>query len=308
MEHLARNPLELAIVERAEAQWGLLHRADLLELGLGVGALRYRVATGRLHPLHPGVFALGHRAISRRADYLAAVWWCGGDGALAGESATAFYGWTREDADHPPPVHVVTTRARSSRPGVVVHRTRSLPPEDVLTFERLLRVTGTARTLVDRADRLSYRALRALADAPRAFPKAELQRVHAGLPGRAGWSRTQRLIASEDAHAKSALERRATAYLVRHEIRLPDRRNERVAGNVADCIYDDERLVLELDSRAHHARRREMLEDKRRDRRYLLAGWTPVRLMWEELDPDDPFVAGELRRFLAGGLSTRCAV
>lgn len=57
------------------------------------------------------------------------------------------------------------------------------------------------------------------------------------------------------------------------------------------------RLVIELDSRAHHQRRREMAEDRRRDRRYRMAGWIPIRLMWEELEPDDPTVAREVRHF-----------
>jgi len=58
------------------------------------------------------------------------------------------------------------------------------------------------------------------------------------------------------------------------------------------------RLVIELDSRAHHhQRRREMAEDRRRDRRYRMAGWIPIRVMWEEPEPDDPTVAREVRHF-----------
>jgi len=245
------------------------------------------------------VYALGHRAISRKAEYLAAVWWCGGDAALADSSACAFYGWETEDHDHPPPVHVTTTQVKRSRPGVVVHQTRRLPADDVLTYERLLRVTDAARTLIDRADRVAYPDLRRLADQLRCLPAKELEAKHARLPGRAGRRRIERLIHSEDARARSVLERRLTAYLRRHRIRQPDERNATVAGCQADCVWTQKRLVVELDSRAHHQRRREMLEDKRRDRRYLLGGWTPVRLMWEELEPAEPAVARELRRFLA---------
>ena len=36
-----------------------------------------------------------------------------------------------------------------------------------------------------------------------------------------------------------------------------------------------------------------------RDRRYRRAGWTPIRVMWEELEPDDDTVAVELRELLA---------
>ena len=108
-------------------------------------------------------------------------------------------------------------------------------------------------------------------------------------------------MGSEDARARSALERRFAAYTERRGLRPPDGRNVVVAGCEADCVWTAERLVVELDSRAHHRRRPEMLEDRRRDRRYRLAGWTPIRVMWEELEPDDPTVGEELRALLAGG-------
>lgn len=292
-----QDPLEAAIVAMAERQWGLLRRDDLRALGLGAKAIAYRVRTGRLHLLHPGVYALGHTALPRKAQFLAAVWWCGGDAALAGRSACAFYGWEQEDMDHPPPIHVTTTRYRRSRPGVEVHQTRRLALADVLTFERLLRVTDAARTLIDRADRLAYPALRGLADQLRELPERLLE-AHADLPGRAGWRRTELLLHSEDARARSALERRCTAYLRHWRLPQPDDRNIMIAGCQADCVYVRPRILLELDSRAHHQRRAEMLEDRTRDRRYRRAGWTPIRVMWEELEPGEPAVAEELRDLL----------
>ncbi len=298
MEHVILNPLDAAILARAEAQWGLVRRDQLLALGLGLGGLRHRKRNGRLLELHPGIYALGHTALPRRADYLAAVWWCGGDATLAQESATAFHRWTVEDEEHPPPVHVVTTAQKSSRPGVVVHRTRRLPPADVLTFHRLLRVTDHARTLIDRADHLPYGELRLLADQLRSLPKAELERKHARLPGRAGHRRTELLIHSEDAKARSELERRWTAYAHHHDLPQPDDRNAMVGAHQVDVVYRDPRLALELDSRAHHQRVAEMLADKRRDRAYREVGWIPIRVMWEELEPGDSAVARELRRYL----------
>jgi len=40
-------------------------------------------------------------------------------------------------------------------------------------------------------------------------------------------------------------------------------------------------------------------EDRRRDRAYRGAGWTPIRVVWEELDPADGALARELRDRLA---------
>lgn len=295
MGALRQDPIDAAIQARAEAQWGILRRADLRDAGLGRNALRYRVKHGKLHELHPGVYALGHRVLSRRAEFLAAVWWVGGDAALGDESACAFKRWTHEDEEHPGPVHVVTTKTRRSRPGVVVHQTRSLPSDDVLTYERLLRVTDDARTLIDRADRCTFRELRGLADHLRRLPVAQLEAKQARLLGRPGHGRIRRLITAQDARARFALERRFTAYLDHHGLPQPDARNEVVVpGLETDATYRGPRLALELDSRAHHARQAAMAEDKRRDRRYRRAGWTPIRVMWEELDPADRAVAEEL--------------
>ena len=71
----------------------------------------------------------------------------------------------------------------------------------------------------------------------RSLPKEQLEANHARLPGRAGWARTE-LIHSEDARAKSVLERRFTAYARRHAIRPPDERNAVVAGCQADCVME----------------------------------------------------------------------
>nr|MBA2349416.1 type IV toxin-antitoxin system AbiEi family antitoxin domain-containing protein [Solirubrobacterales bacterium] len=112
------TPLEAAIIARAEAQHGLLRRSDLKELQLGRNALHHRLGNGRLLQLHPGVYALGHRAITREAEYQAAAWWCGGGTALGLQSAAVRKGWTFEDPDRVGPVHLVTLQQRPSRPGV----------------------------------------------------------------------------------------------------------------------------------------------------------------------------------------------
>ncbi len=296
------NPQWAATLTRAERQWALLRRSDLTELGVHRHQIARWVTQGRLHRLHPGVWTVGHRVLPRRAEFLAATWWCGGDAAVCDESACAWHRWTFEDEEHPPPIHVATTLERKSIPGVVVHRTRRLPREDVLTFERLLRATDVPRTIVDRADRLEYPALRLLADRPRHLDLAAVERVHRRLPGRSGWRRTQQLIASEDARARSVLERRFTLYAHHHGLPPPDARNVMIAGCEVDCVYRGPRVALELDSRAHHQRRAELLEDKRRDRRYRRAGFTPIRAMWEELELGDHAVADELRELLTSGL------
>lgn len=300
MARFLTNPLDVALAGRAAEQLGLLRRSDLHELGASADQVRHRIAAGRLHQLHPGVYALGHIAISRRAEFLAAVWWCGPGSALSHASAAAFKRWVREDADHPPPIHVTTTGAKRSRPGVVVHRTRRLPRSDV-TAHGLLRVTDDARTLVDLADELTYVELRRVADQLSILPAAAIAATAARLPGRTGAARVQQLIGSEDAHTRSELERRYVAYCNLHDVPHPPHRNHRVHGVRVDCWYPEARLVIELDSRAHHTRKQEMEADNRRDRALAAHGVETLRLTWHDLDPADPQAARDVR----GQLSRR---
>ena len=298
MAPLVHKPLDLRVAELSETQEGLVRRCDLDVLGMSRDQRRHRLARGFLHELHPGVYAVGHRAISRRAEFLAAVWWCGPGSALSHESAAAFKQWIREDADHRPPVHVSTSGTKRSRPGVVVHRTRHLERRDVLPFGHLW-VTDDARTLIGLADGCSYDDLRAIADALAFLPAAQLAATAARLPGRAGAGRLQRLVHSEDAHARSAMERRSVRYLARHRVPEPDGRNVMVHGVRVDCWYRDAALVLELDSRAHHTRRAEMETDRRRDRALARHGIRTLRLVWRDLDPADALAAQDVLLALA---------
>ena len=286
------------MVERAEAQGGLLRWSDLDTLGYHRRHVRRLVVAGRLHELHRGVYALGHRAISRRAQFLAAVWWVGADAVLSHDSAVAFYGWVIEDPEQWPPIHVSTTRQRvRSSTAVIVHRTRHLDHRDAIDFG-LLPVTDRVRTLIDHADGVGYEELRAVADQLPSLPKRRLIEARGRMPNRAGAERTHRLIHSEDAHPRSAMERRFVRYCNALGVPHPDRRNVRVHGIAVDCWYAGPRLVVELDSRAHHTRRRQFEADRLRDRALKRQGIDTLRLTWHDLDPTDPQAAHDLRQRL----------
>jgi hypothetical protein len=57
----------------AERQHGVVATWQLLELGLGADAIQYRVSIGRLHRIHHGVYAVGHRTLTRQGHRMAAV-------------------------------------------------------------------------------------------------------------------------------------------------------------------------------------------------------------------------------------------
>src|SRR3954465_271083 len=82
---------EGAIAALAAAQHGVVSRAQLLDLGLGAGAIKHRVAEGRLQPLHRGVYAVGHRALRREAWWMAAVLAAGPGAALSYRTAAELW-------------------------------------------------------------------------------------------------------------------------------------------------------------------------------------------------------------------------
>lgn len=275
--------IDAELAALALRQEGLLRRDDLVRAGLGRKAIADRARTSRLFVQLPGIYALGPGPFPRRTAWLAAIWWCGGDATLSHLSAGAFHGHGDEPAGAA--VHITTTRAIRSRPGVGVHRTCHL---DRLDSSRhgLLRVTNRSRTLVDEASLLPFAAFRARADRLKALPVTELAATLSRAPGRPGSTAARRLLAGEDTHAKSVLERRYSFFCRSHSVPRPTQLNAWIAGHKADCVHHGERLVIELDGRAYHERRAQMREDRRRDADYQLAGYRILRLTWWDLEPE----------------------
>src|SRR5215212_1999229 len=57
----------------AARQYGVVGRRQLLEAGWGDGAIKKHVYGGRLHPLHAGVYRVGHKLVRREGRWMAAV-------------------------------------------------------------------------------------------------------------------------------------------------------------------------------------------------------------------------------------------
>lgn len=162
-----------------------------------------------------------------------------------------------------------------------MHRVRRL---DVLDVRRagLLRVTRMPRTIIDLADVVTWEELRGAVDALRWFSPAQLRTAQRRTPGRCGRGAIERLLAADEAHTKSELERLFLRFVRRHGLPRPDALNADVAGQKADCVYRDLRVVVELDGRAFHRRRRQMAADRLRGERYQLAGHRIQRLLWDD--------------------------
>jgi hypothetical protein len=69
--------IDVLIARLAEDQHGLVTRTSLLNAGVRPHAITYGVKAGRLHVVHRGVYAVGHRPLTPEAHALAAVLACG---------------------------------------------------------------------------------------------------------------------------------------------------------------------------------------------------------------------------------------
>jgi hypothetical protein len=158
--------VDAAIAALAKRQHGIVARGQLTDLGLGRGAIEHRVRCGRLHPLHRGVYAVGHRALRREAWWLATVLAAGPGAALSYRSAAELWGMRYGSRAR---VEVSVPRHRRSTARIEVHVVEMQPDE--VTVHDGIPVTTPARTLLDLAAVVPPQHLKA------AFEEAEVRRL-----------------------------------------------------------------------------------------------------------------------------------
>lgn len=291
----------------AKGQHGVVARRQLIALGLGEDAIDSRLRTGRLWRLHRGVYAVGHDGVSRDGRWLAAVLTVGEGAVLSHRSAAELWGVWRVIADHP--IDVSAPSSTRPPPGIRRHYLH-LTPFETTTRSRIP-VTRLARTLFDIAGETSEEGLEGAireAEYLHRFRLAELEALLEHHPGRRG-ARTiraclRRLGRSPRGRVRSRMEVRFAALLARSDLPEPqlnaildlgDRRIE------ADCLWPEQRVVVELDGAAAHRTRVAFESDRERDRRLQAAGWRVVRITWRQLDDPAALVA-DLRRLFSPSL------
>jgi very-short-patch-repair endonuclease len=100
---------------------------------------------------------------------------------------------------------------------------------------------------------------------------------------------------------KSELETRFAAMLAGTDLPAPRRNADlAIAGRFfeVDCLWQEQRLVVELDGRATHGTARAFEKDRERDRLLQADDWRVVRVTWRQLRDDAPAVIADLRRLL----------
>lgn len=292
-----------AIAEIARGQHGLVTAGQLAALGLGGRGVRHRVASGRLHRLHPGVFAVGHVSVTQQARWLAAVL-AGGEGAVLSHLSAAAL-WRLRPAPLGAAVHVVVPRGRGARlTTVVVHRPRALDAAD-RTRRDGIAVTTVARTLVDLAGPLTGDELSRVvseAEVSKLLDVAQVEDALARAPLSRGAARLRALVAEPVARTRSEMERRFLAFCRRRGLPRPETNQLLELPSFrleVDALWRPQRLAVELDSTTFHLTRRAFEVDRVRDAALLRAGYAPLRVTWHRLHHQGDALLDDLRALLA---------
>jgi hypothetical protein len=264
----------------ASRQHGVVTAAQMREAGFDESAVHRALQAGRLHRLHQGVYAVGHRSLSWRGRWLAAVLAAGDGAVLSHTSAVALWEFLRPIQG---PVHVTVDAAvrRKQRPGIVVHRSRTLTARDI-TRRHGIAVTTPSRTIDDVRGTIEPYLFR------RALRQAEL-----------GGHRVPHLGAVK--RTRSDLELLFLGLCERHSLPRP-LVNHRVHGHRVDFFFPDQRIAVETDSWTYHRGSVAFEDDHERDLALRAHQITTRRYTGDQLEAASDAVAADLREAL--GLSS----
>jgi hypothetical protein len=286
--------VDASIARIAEGQYGVVSRAQLLGAGIGPDAVDFRLRAGRLHRLHRGVYAVGHRCLSREGRWMAAVLACGARAVLSHTTAASLWGLrgTNEARSH---VTVATTAGLSQREGIVVHRSRGLRPLDV-TRRSGIAVTTVARTLLDLAGRLPSGPLERAVEQALVLRLFDLVALHETLgahPNRRGVASLGEIVARVDDEPSLTRSDAEALFLDLCDtlgIERPEV-NSRVEDLEVDFAWRARRVVVEIDGHRSHGTRAAFERDRARDARLTVAGYRVVRFTYRQLVREPAAVA-----------------
>lgn len=295
MAYQTVQPSTAEVWALARRQHGVVARGQLLELGFHPLAITHRLATGRLHPVRRGIYAVGRPELTRQGRWMAAVLACGPQAALSHESAASLWEILPRESSV---IEVSVPEGRFPRPpGIVVHRRRQFGPSD-LTRRHAIPVTTPARTLLDLATRRRGDQLEAAINQADKLGLIDPEALRVALlplarrPGAGTLRRTldRRTFSLTD----SKLERRFLP-LVR-EAGLPRPETGRhVNGFKVDFYWPDLGLVVETDGLRYHRTPGQQARDRLRDQAHAAAGMTALRFTHAQV----MFEPGHVRTTLA---------
>ncbi len=240
---------------------------------------------------------------------MAAVLASGPDAVLSHWPAAALWGIRSSSRER-----VDVTVSHRSRSSPLIRRHVSSVPADESTVEEGIPVTTVPRTIFDLAasqptdvvenllremEFLELRDPLSLGDLVDRYPgRRGVRKVRACL---------ERLKEDPPGRKRSRLEERFAPFLRSHCLPLPRFNDPIVLGGKShqvDCHWPGTGQIVELDGWDGHSTRTAFREDRARDRRLRVAGYTVTRITWNQLDDEPGALAADLRALLGSEAAT----
>lgn len=291
----------------ATRQGGPVSVHQLEAAGVSKRSASRRAEQGHLHRMHRGVYAVGHRSITRAAALRAALLACGEGAVISHGTAAAFWGLQ----DKWPALIDVTVPNQRGRKvdGVRCRRCRYPAPAEVVVAHGV-RCATPARTLIDIAGLYGTPSLRRLVERTAVLKKLDLQALDVALceaRGRRGVKALRRIAdewRSDDGtvpDVRSDFEALVLPQLLARGIRRPSCNEVLDVGGerlMVDFLWPVHRLVVETDGRETHETPVAFQRDRRRDQILVASGYRVARATWDqihgELDEVVARIAGAL--------------
>jgi very-short-patch-repair endonuclease len=263
------------VAELAARQHGVVTTDQLRARGVSRSAVARRLDAGRLHRIHRGVYAVGHRRLTFEGRCLAAVLACGEGAVVSHRGAGALWGLLLPS---PRPIEVTVPGygGRRKQPGIVIHRSTTLSTEQV-TRRRGIPLTQPARTLQDLRRVLTGEQLR------KATRRALDLRLDVGAA-----------LDPEPDLTRRKLERRFLRLCRSRSLPSPEV-NARVGPYEVDFLWRDLSLIVETDGFRHHGNRAAFEADRARDSRLQALGYRVLRFTYRQVSEDPRAVVATLR-------------
>jgi very-short-patch-repair endonuclease len=290
----------------AENQHGVICSDQLREVGYTRQAIHHRIKTGRLHPLHRGVYAVGRVNVTDHGRWMAAVLACGGS-VISHSSAAALWRIGPEERNL---VELsLPSLSRRRRPGLRIHQRPSLRERD-LTREYGIPVTTPIQTLIDMSLHLDRAGVERMINEADKYNLTHPPQLREALDQRAGESGVARLRFILDRRtfrlAKEELERRFLP--LARQVGLPTPLTGQFVNEFeVDFYWPGLGLVVETDGLRYHRTPAEQARDRLRDQTHTAAGLTPLRFTHEQVRCEPEHVLAVLKA-TAAQLSSRRAI
>ena len=269
---------------KVRAQFGVITWKQCREAKLTERAVRWRLSSDRWTRLHPGVYLTEPGRNDWEVGAMAALLACGRGAALSHQSAAYAWGLQRGAGDT---LRVIVPAGRHIVVPDGVRLTRSRSADERTDEAAWPHRTTVEHTLLDLAQESSLdEAVGRLARACQQGRTTERMLLQA--LGKRSRQPHRALLVEVLAELGEGAESPAEVRWVRdveqaHGLPTAVRQQPTGDGGRRDNVYEESRLVVEVDGRLGHEGWDGRRRDGRRDRRAAASGRLTVRVFWDEI-------------------------